>query len=263
MTLVFIGGAAGKLACGWIGHWLGNVATIAICQTAHGSRNCRGLAAAAAAYALVVLPFVGLVLNGVTTVIYGSVPNYAAPERRTHALSVFYTITIGAAAVAPPAGGLIGDLIGIPSTVVVVSVLTLATIPLRFCSRTRAAWPLSEVARCWRERAGCYDRRVQRHRPRVARSRRASRQDTADRTEYRRGNELYARDPADAVIPGRHRLLRGVAFGTQDRRFPAPPNDLSPHEAFARFGADEWDALRQRLREGQKTVADIKVAKVG
>jgi 2-methylisocitrate lyase-like PEP mutase family enzyme len=32
-------------------------------------------------------------------------------------------------------------------------------------------------------------------------------------------------------------------------RFPAPPKDLSPHEAFRRFGADEWDALRERYRE--------------
>jgi 2-methylisocitrate lyase-like PEP mutase family enzyme len=31
--------------------------------------------------------------------------------------------------------------------------------------------------------------------------------------------------------------------------FPKPPKDLSPHEAFARFGADEWDALRARYRE--------------
>lgn len=58
-------------------------------------------------------------------------PSYAAPERRTHALSVFYTITIGAAA-SPPVAGFIGDLIGIPGTVAVVSALTLATIPLAF-----------------------------------------------------------------------------------------------------------------------------------
>jgi hypothetical protein len=47
---------------------------------------------------LVVLPLLGITLNGVTTAIYGSVPNYAKPERRTHALSVFYTVTIGSAA---------------------------------------------------------------------------------------------------------------------------------------------------------------------
>jgi hypothetical protein len=45
---------------------------------------------------------------------------------------VFYTITIGAAAVSPPAAGFLGDLIGIPGTVIIVSVLTLATIPFAF-----------------------------------------------------------------------------------------------------------------------------------
>jgi 2-methylisocitrate lyase-like PEP mutase family enzyme len=45
--------------------------------------------------------------------------------------------------------------------------------------------------------------------------------------------------------------------------FPAPPKDLSPHEAFARFGAAEWDDLRERYREPPKPAAAIKVAKAG
>jgi 2-methylisocitrate lyase-like PEP mutase family enzyme len=53
-------------------------------------------------------------------------------------------------------------------------------------------------------------------------------------------------------------LLAEVKAG----RFPAPPKDLSPHEAFARFGADEWDALRERYREPPKVV-EREVAKVG
>jgi fucose permease len=45
---------------------------------------------------------------------------------------VFYTLAIGSAAVAPPLSGLIGDLIGISGALIVVALLTLATVPLAF-----------------------------------------------------------------------------------------------------------------------------------
>jgi 2-methylisocitrate lyase-like PEP mutase family enzyme len=45
--------------------------------------------------------------------------------------------------------------------------------------------------------------------------------------------------------------------------FPTPPKDLSPHEAFRRFGADEWDALRGRYRDGGADATEVKVAKAG
>jgi MFS family permease len=141
LTLVFVGGALGKLACGWVGKWIGTPATIVVSQvlTAAGILGVLYLPLAAA---ILVLPFLGVVLNGVTTVIYGSVPEYSAPENRTRALSLFYTISIGAAAVAPPISGLIGDVIGIHSTIIAVAVLTLATVPLAFQlkgGRNRAA----------------------------------------------------------------------------------------------------------------------------
>lgn len=43
-------------------------------------------------------------------------------------------------------------------------------------------------------------------------------------------------------------------------RFPAPPKDLSPHEAFQRFGSDEWDELRVRYRDGAQASTKAKVA---
>jgi MFS family permease len=131
LTLVFIGGAAGKLACGWVAIWLGNAATITICQVLAAA----GIAAVLLLplqLTLILLPIVGVALNGVTTVIYGSVPSYAAPDRRAHLLSVFYTAAIGAAAVSPPIAGFVSDRIGIPGTVAIVSALTLATIPFVF-----------------------------------------------------------------------------------------------------------------------------------
>jgi 2-methylisocitrate lyase-like PEP mutase family enzyme len=54
-------------------------------------------------------------------------------------------------------------------------------------------------------------------------------------------------------------LLAQVKTGV----FPAPPKDLSPHEAFARFGAAEWDEIRGRYREEPKAPAAREVAKVG
>ncbi|HYS48847.1 MAG TPA: MFS transporter [Xanthobacteraceae bacterium] len=131
LTLVFAGGAAGKLACGWIARSVGMVATVAVAQ-ALTAAGMFAVLLLPLSFALVLLPLLGVALNGVTTVIYGSVPNYAAPERRTHALSVFYTLAIGSAALAPPLSGLVGDLIGISGAVVVVSLLTAATIPLAF-----------------------------------------------------------------------------------------------------------------------------------
>jgi len=140
LTLVFLGGAAGKLACGWIARSVGIVATIVVAQILTAT----GIAALLLLPlnpALALLPLVGLALNGVTTVVYGSVPSYVTPERREHALSVFYTLAIGSAAVAPPLSGLVGDVIGIFNGLVVVAMLTVATIPLAFGLRTPANAP--------------------------------------------------------------------------------------------------------------------------
>jgi 2-methylisocitrate lyase-like PEP mutase family enzyme len=45
--------------------------------------------------------------------------------------------------------------------------------------------------------------------------------------------------------------------------FPTPPKDLSPHEAFRRFGADQWDALRDRYRDPGGDSAKVRAAKAG
>ena len=136
LTLVFVGGAAGKLAFGWVARWLGLVSTIVVAQ-AVAAAGMLAVLLVPLIPALVLLPLVGVALNGGTTVIYGSVPSYAAPEKRTHALSVFYTATIGSAAISPPLSGLLGDLVGIFNAIVVVVILTLLTVPVAGLLRNR------------------------------------------------------------------------------------------------------------------------------
>ena len=71
--------------------------------------------------AMVLLPIIGVALNGTSSVLYGSVPDLVAPERRARAFSVFYTGTIGAGAVAPAIYGVIGDALGVSTALIVVA----------------------------------------------------------------------------------------------------------------------------------------------
>ena len=95
-----------------------------------GARWCRSLLVAGLAATLVLLPVIGMALNGTSSVLYGSVPDLVAPERRARAFSVFYTGTIGAGAVAPVIYGVVGDALGVTTALVVVAGIVLLTLPL-------------------------------------------------------------------------------------------------------------------------------------
>jgi len=59
--------------------------------------------------AFVLLPIIGIALNGTSSVLYGTVPELVAADRRETAFGVFYTATIGAGAVSPVLYGFFGD----------------------------------------------------------------------------------------------------------------------------------------------------------
>ncbi len=136
LTLLFAGGAAGKLVCGFLGARLGMLPTVLITEgaTAAGIVALLPLPIGAA---LLLLPIIGVALNGTSSVLYGTVPDLAAPERRSHAFGVFYTGTIGAGALSPALYGLFGDAVGIPAAMLLVASVVLLTLPL--------AWRLSHV----------------------------------------------------------------------------------------------------------------------
>jgi MFS transporter, FSR family, fosmidomycin resistance protein len=138
LTLVFVGGAAGKLVCAWIGARIGVVATVWVTEgfTALGIL---ALLPLPLEFALVLLPAIGVALNGTSSVLYGSVPRMVPAEKRTRAFGVFYTGTIGSGAIAPVFYGLIGDAFGVTVALVVVALLVLATLPLILLIRRQVA----------------------------------------------------------------------------------------------------------------------------
>jgi MFS transporter, FSR family, fosmidomycin resistance protein len=129
LTLVFAGGAAGKFACGWLASRAGILLTVVATEA--------GTAAAILAVlnlsllpALVILPLLGIMLNGTSSVLYGTVPDLAPAGRTEQAFALFYTGTIGSGAVAPVLYGWLGDSVGLIWATAATAASALITVPL-------------------------------------------------------------------------------------------------------------------------------------
>ena len=134
LTLVFVGGAMGKLVCAFIGARIGAVATVWLTETVTAV-GIVSLLPLSLEPALILLPIVGIALNGTSSVLYGSVPDLVEPAWRQRAFSIFYTGTIGAGAVSPAIYGLLGDAVGIPAALMVVAGVVLVTLPITLVLR--------------------------------------------------------------------------------------------------------------------------------
>jgi MFS transporter, FSR family, fosmidomycin resistance protein len=108
LALVFIGGAAGKFACGWLGERMGTQRTVLFTEIATALLIV-GVLILPLVPAIVLLPVLGVMLNGTSSVLYGTVPELTPPHRTERAFALFYTGTIGAGAGAPVLYGLLGD----------------------------------------------------------------------------------------------------------------------------------------------------------
>ena len=138
LGLVFLGGAAGKAACGWLGARLGLLRTVLLTE---GGTSALILAVLALPLwpALAVLPLLGTMLNGTSSVLYGTVPELRTGARAESAFAVFYTGVIGAGAVAPVGFGYLGDATGAGWATVATAVTALATLPLALLLAPRLA----------------------------------------------------------------------------------------------------------------------------
>jgi MFS family permease len=129
LALVFAGGAAGKFVCGLIAERLGVIRTVVLTETA----TAVGIVAIVLAplpVAMAVLIPVGIALNGTSSVLYATVADLVRPGRRSRAYGLYYTLSVGASALAPVVYGLTSDAAGVAATLTIVALLVLVTIPL-------------------------------------------------------------------------------------------------------------------------------------
>ena len=129
LALVFMGGAAGKFACGWLGARIGMLWTVLLTEggTAAAILLVLGLPLVPT---LILLPVLGIMLNGTSSVLYGTVPELTAADQAERSFALFYTGTIGSGAIAPVLFGMLGDTVGASWATVATAVTALATLPL-------------------------------------------------------------------------------------------------------------------------------------
>ena len=129
VPLILTGGMAGKYACGVLAERMGVLRTIVVTEVATGVGILLTLALPAVA-AFFLLPLIGVVLQGTSSVIYGTIGDLVEQDKLPRAFGIVYTMGACCGIVAPLAYGLLGDAIGIEKTIAVIGGFVLLSLPL-------------------------------------------------------------------------------------------------------------------------------------
>lgn len=129
VPLVLVGGMAGKLACGFLAERVGIVRTVVLTECATGMGILATLALPGYG-ALVLLPLIGVVLNGTSSVLYATIGDLVERDRLPRAFGLFYTLGSLCGIAAPLGYGVLGDHLGLHTALTIVGFAVFLTVPL-------------------------------------------------------------------------------------------------------------------------------------
>jgi len=81
-----------------------------------------------AAYLL--LPLIGVAVNGTSSVLYATIGDLVDPERLPRVFGLFYTINSVCGLIVPLAFGVLGDALGVTTSITLIGILAFLTLPL-------------------------------------------------------------------------------------------------------------------------------------
>lgn len=139
-ALVFIGGATGKFVCGLLADRVGVIRTVVLTEISTTALVLT-VVAAPLPLAMGVLVPLGVALNGTSSVLYGTVADLVSSQRRSRAYALYYSLTIGASALAPTVWGFVSDGVGVPPTLTLIGLIVLLTVPLCLVLRPAVGVP--------------------------------------------------------------------------------------------------------------------------
>jgi FSR family fosmidomycin resistance protein-like MFS transporter len=138
LTLLFAGGAVGKFVCGILAEWFGVIPMVVRTEVLT-SAGILSLVWSPTSLTWFTLPFVGVVLNGTSSVLYATVAEMISPSARSRGYGLYYAITLGSGAIAPMVYGLLTDSFGLSLTLIAIALIVLLTLPLtRYLSAPKA-----------------------------------------------------------------------------------------------------------------------------
>ena len=142
VPLILVGGMAGKLACGLLAERLG-IARMIVATEIATALGIGAVLSLPAVPALLVLPLLGVVLQGTSSVLYATIGEYVEPDRLSRGFGLFYTVGSVCGIAAPLAFGLLGDRLGVHAAIAALCVTILLTLPLVSLLRPAGAIPQS------------------------------------------------------------------------------------------------------------------------
>jgi MFS family permease len=138
VPLILVGGMAGKLACGFLAERFGVVRMIVITEIATGCGILATLVLPGAA-SFLLLPLIGVVVNGTSSVLYATIGDFVEQDRLARAFGLFYTLGSLCGIAAPLGYGLVGDLHGVETSIAVIGIAVFLTVPLAALLKPGAA----------------------------------------------------------------------------------------------------------------------------
>lgn len=136
VPLILVGGMAGKLACGLLAERVGIIRTIIITEVATGIGILTAVAAPGYSV-LLLLPLLGVALQGTSSVLYATIGDLVETDRLPRAFGLFYTLGSACGIAAPLGYGLFGDHFGVHNAIAAMGIAILLTLPL--CAVLRPA----------------------------------------------------------------------------------------------------------------------------
>lgn len=138
VVLTLAGGAFGKFGCGFLAEKLGAIRSLVLVEilTATGILAVLTLPTLPAYF---LLPVLGMVLQGGSSVTYGTVGDLIEPERQARGFAMIYSIATGAMILGPMLFGQISDSFGLTSAMLAMAATILLPLPLCLVMRRAIA----------------------------------------------------------------------------------------------------------------------------